>query len=167
MNTAAISTLALLLCSTLAHSDIYQHTDEAGRTTYSDSPRDGGKAVELPAINTTPAVTPAEPAASKPAAPSARDALNALRIQQPRDGQIFPNGRIPTQLSVSLQRPLRGGEKVRFSLNGSPISEGKALSTRITLLPRGRHQISASVIDRRGKVLGRDSVAIVVHWPQR
>ncbi len=161
---AALTGIALLLCSQISSAEIYRHTDEQGQTVYSDSPREGGNPVELPAINTTPAVVPtASSPKSKPSRPAA--AANTVRIQQPRNGQVFPNGRIPTQVSVSLQRPLYRGEKLRFSLDGKLVNEGRSPSTTIPLLTRGGHQIAVSVIDSQGRELSRDSVSITAHWP--
>ena len=77
--------VASVLCSPL-HAEIYRHTDEQGRTVYSDSPRDGGSPVDLPPVNTTPAVSPPPPAKlDRHATPV--PASVKVQIIQPRDGQ--------------------------------------------------------------------------------
>ena len=163
-NTLRLACAVTLLIGLPLQADIYRHTDEQGRTVYSDSPRDGGRPVELLPTNTSPAITPAPPAKlDRHATPV--PAVNRVQINQPRDGQVFPNGRIPTTISVSLQRPLRGDEAVRITVNGRTISQGTALSARIERLNRGQHQISAEVLGPSGKRLSRDTISVIAHWP--
>jgi hypothetical protein len=155
--------VASVLCSPL-HAEIYRHTDEQGRTVYSDSPRDGGSPVDLPPANTTPAVSPPPPAKLDRHATPVPASIK-VQIIQPRDGQVFPNGRIPTTVNVKLQRPLRGDESLRIAVNGKTLSRGSATSARIERLNRGRHQISAEVLGPNGEKLSRDTVSVVAHWP--
>lgn len=158
---------ALLIAFSAApasHGEIYRHTDEHGRTVYSDSPRGGGEAVDLPPVNTSNAVSPTQRPYQAPSQ-AAQAAPITARISQPQSGQIFANGRLGTTVNIELGRPLRSGESLRILHNGRVISQGKALSARIDQLNRGTHQIRAEVLGPDGQQLSADALSIIAHWP--
>ena len=156
--------LILLLLAPAAIGEIYRSTNDQGQTVFSDAPQPGATPVELPPTNTTPAVSPAPSSQSSLQSKNATHS-NRLRIQQPSDGQVLPNGRIPTEVKLSLEQPLQKGQRIRIRVDGEVVSEGSATSTRIPLLHRGQHQISAQLLDQGGRVVSEDRISVMSYWP--
>lgn len=155
--------LLILLSPLAAHGEIYRSTDAQGRPVFSDAPHPNAEAVELAPTNTTAAVSQSEQ--QETSHKQLQSIPNQIRIQQPRDGQVLPNGRVPTAVRLSLKQPLQTGQKLRIRLNGNIIEEGQSTSSQIPFLNRGKHQISAELLDREGNILSRDSVSLYSRWP--
>ncbi len=160
--------LTILLCLTLATgaatSEIYKGKDKRGNTIYSDSPFPGSETIDLPEVNATPAIAPRERQTFSDAPePAMMD--NRITVTFPRDGQVFPNGRIPITVTASTESPLIPGQIVVFSIDGKVVQRGGQTSLRIPLMQRGPHQINASLYTSNDRLISSHTVNIVVHWP--
>lgn len=160
-----IRLLLALLLSTSVSAEIYKHTDESGRTVYSDNPN--GKdieAVELPAINTQPAITPKyTPAKPKPAATPSYQ----ITINSPNNETYIPPGQRELSIDFNVRPGLRQDHFFQAQLNGE--AKGTASRTSpilLTDLYRGEYQLSVAVIDSEGNIISRSkSVTLYIQRP--
>jgi hypothetical protein len=147
------------LCSQAINAEIYRHTDENGRTVYSDKASESAEVITLPTLNTTPAIDVNKP---KKAVNLDR---NTIRISSPGNGAIIANGLVGTTVSTSTDQALRKGQYIRISLDGNVLSTSTSMSTPIPRLLRGQRHIKAALLDQNGKTLSEDSINITVHRP--
>lgn len=145
----------IALAATVAQAEVYKSTNDKGEVIYSDIPSQGAERVKLPSLPTYTA---------PPLAPSTRatrdSAENAFyenfSFNKPKNDETVRNNlgiiMIETRLAPALQTKLR--HRIQFYLDGEP--NGPLLDrTAITLsnIERGAHTLSASVLDKDGKVL--------------
>lgn len=164
--TIIIALLALLCTSVTASAEIYRSTDDRGNPVYSDTATPGSQEVDLQQPNTTPAVEPTPP--SRPQNADNNDSYAPrIRITQPSDGQVLPNGRLPTTVRIDSDLPLRAEHQLTLSIDGTlhTLSATTPTTHRIPLLSRGPHTLKATLKDANGKVLSSDSTHIIAHWP--
>lgn len=157
-----LALLLLLLCAD-AGAEIYRSQDAQGRPVFSDRPSENSQPVVLDELNTTPSI-------DVPDAPPLQGKVVSedtpqLSISQPREGQILPNGLQATTVALSLSKPLPPGYRLAISLDGKTLQTGTATQLSIPRLNRGRHQISATLLDAKGQAQDRDTVEIMVYWP--
>lgn len=143
--------------------EIYRYTDENGNTVYSDKAPKGSSPITLPGLNTTPAVDIVEPKQKRPKAINLD--LNNIQITTPSDGAIIANGLLPTTVTVSTDQALRKSQQIHISLDGRLISKTTSTSASIPSMPRGQRQISATIVDSKGKTLAESSVSVMVYRP--
>lgn len=143
---------------------IYRSKDKHGNAVFSDRQSDSAERIELQDTNRTPALTP-RPRAKKA---ESRDegAGYVVKIVQPADGSVIPNGLVPTQVSVSVHPPLLPKHRLEFLLDGESLIVGSSQRHTINRLKPGSRQISARVLDADGQPLGKaGSVSVMAHWP--
>jgi hypothetical protein len=151
---------ALLASATAIADTIYQSTDKRGNPVFTDRPQPDAKPVELPPINTTPAVNGRTPA--RQPEPDAFAGYSQIGIGVPSS---IPNGLAPTTVGIELQPALQPGHYWQLSLDGAVQDQGTGDSVTIDRLERGTHQLELQVLDGQGKVLGTTSREIFVFWP--
>lgn len=155
---------SLILLANAAGAEIYKGKDKRGNTIYSDSPFPGSEAIDLPTINSTPAVPPRErPVSQDSPEPTMMD--NKITITSPRDGQVFPNGRIPITVTARTESPMIPGQVVVFAIDGKVVQRGALTHLRIPLMQRGPHQISASLYTSNEQLISSHTINVVAHWP--
>lgn len=152
--------LILGFAASCAAQTVYQTTDSKGRPVFTDQPPPGAKAVELPPVNTTPAVAPsAKPGAAKP------EFAGYQQVKVVVPGSI-PNGLAPVTVGLAIEPALRDGHSWQLSLDGQPVSQGRADSYTFPKLERGTHQLGLKVFDAFGKeVASSTPVDVFVFWP--
>lgn len=155
--------LTIALISTSASAEIYKQTDENGRTIYSDNPKGTRmEAVDLPAINSQPAIKP-RPAPSKKSK-SVSHVDYQIAINSPEDGTYIPPGQRELLVTFSVQPYLRNDHSFQAFLNGEPFGLPTRSNTIVlNELNRGEYQLSIAVVDNSGNTLGSsDAVTIYV-----
>lgn len=153
----------LILSAHAQNKEIYRYTDENGNTVYSDKAPKGSSPITLPELNTTPAVDTSEPKRKYPKAINLD--LNNIQITTPSDGAIIANGLLPTTVTMSTDQALRNDQQIHISLDGRLISKTTSTSASIPAMPRGQHQISAAIVDSKGKKLAESSISVMVYRP--
>lgn len=135
---------------------MYKSIDANGNVTYSDTP--SGKKIEpvdLPQINTTPAVETGRHVRSAPEPESPRYSISITSPQQ--EAQVLPGQRtlnISTEISPEASR----GYTTQLLLNGTPYGpaqQGNNFS--ISEITRGEHQIAAVLRNEKGRVIARSN----------
>jgi len=163
---------ALLLClliSTSVHSEMYKWVDEDGNTHYSDvQPFKNANEHISPDINTTPAVKAPKQVAPKDKSASTQETkYQLLKIVSPEHNATIRNnqGNFSIALEIQPALNLKQGHYISVLLDNQ-ITHDKltSLSAAFSNIDRGTHQISASIKNKRGKILlSTDSISIHLH----
>jgi|SRR6056297_398516 len=167
------STVLLLLaaCALASAAQIYKHVDAEGNVTFSDQPPAPGESaeeVELPELNTTPAIdTSAAPERESASSEPPEQAEFDIRIASPDDETTIAMG--PGNVTVTAQAtpPLRRLEQVQLYLDGEAFGEPRnSMTWALQGLMRGPHDLAVERLDRDGNSLARsESVRIYVLRP--
>ncbi|HEY7771810.1 MAG TPA: DUF4124 domain-containing protein [Marinagarivorans sp.] len=160
-----VSIAVASFCATALASGVYKSVDENGKVTYSDAPT-GNKIdpVDLPHINTTPAV---EPKPYTPPAPKPATTQYRVAITSPSNGAEILAGQRDLSVSARVEPSLGDGYSAQLYMNNSPYGGAQpSTSFVITEIIRGEHQLSVAVLNPNGKVVARsNSVTVYVRRP--
>ena len=157
MRTALLLLLALaapVLSSTASAADVWKWVDEKGITHYSDQPVPGASKMEVRAGNI--AETPAPAAeSSEPDAAAAAPVNYRIEIVQPENGQSVINTGGQVNVVISVSPSIQTLHAVGLYLDGKLVTgfPRNTLSYALTDVPRGTHNVSAMILDQRGKTL--------------
>ncbi|CAA0078658.1 Uncharacterised protein [Zhongshania aliphaticivorans] len=157
--------LTITLSTTTAHTEIYRYIDEQGNTVYSDKASENSETLSLPAINTTPSLDIKK---SKPKQKPNKNLTaddNRVRIRSPQNNAIIANGLTATTVEVSTDEPLQQDQKIRISVDGNTTITDTTTRLSIPQLPRGPHQITATIINAEGKIVSSDQINVMVYRP--
>ena len=169
--------LLLPLCCALgllagpASAQIYSWTDAEGNRVYSDQPRSGASTVELKPTNVVqppPIANTSRQDQDSSQQPSAGNPYQQLSITNPAHDSSIRSNEGDLTLTVVTDPPLGGSHLLRVSIDGTLSQTGVpgtgAASHQLTMhnVDRGSHELSAVVVDARGKELQR-SAPITVH----
>lgn len=163
---AAVFALAvsLALCATSAGAAPYKWVDKDGKVHYSDQPPPGGVKAEKVELKPLTEVTiePAPPSTSSAptSAPAAADQVSyrSLTITNPQDQATIREASAGVSISVKLEPPLVGDDKLELTLDGNVVTEN------IPFIERGEHRIGARVIGADGSErIAAPTVTIYVH----
>jgi hypothetical protein len=147
-----ILVVGMLSVTLQVNAEIYKTTDEHGKTIFTDQPEPGYETVEVNEPNTVKHVTPSyRPTTLKPQTPDA--VYQSLKIISPGNGSHLQNGLVAFNVTMSLTPQLRNGHKIQVIINGAVHSTGSSLSRQVASIARGEHNLSAKVIDQKGKTL--------------
>jgi Domain of unknown function (DUF4124) len=146
--------LTFCLLTPIAAAGVYKSIDENGKVIYTDNPH-GNQAVEkvdLPRINSQPAIQVPAPVSTPKAAP----VRHSIEIQSPRQGAQISTGQTEVRVFANITPHFNASHRVVFSHNGKVINKAaKSTSILLDQLHRGEHQISVKLIDKHGKVIAR------------
>jgi hypothetical protein len=151
--------LCLLAAVFAAAQEAYRWVDEDGVVHYSDRPREGAEAVELPTPNVT-AVRPAPRAnattgdAAEESASEPAPGYTSIEIVSPKAEETLWNIEGVLNVSVALQPSLQPGHQVRAYFNGEMQPAG-GTSFQLQEVWRGVHNIQVEVVDANGKLMIR------------
>ena len=153
--------LCLLAAAAAAAQEAYRWVDEDGVVHYSDRPREGAEAIELPEPNVAtvrPTPRPAarrseaeeEPASEQPTG------YTSIEIVSPKAEETLWNIEGVLNVSVALQPSLQPGHQVRAYFDGEmqPVA---GMSFQLQEVWRGVHNIQVEVVDSNGKLLIRST----------
>lgn len=147
--------ILLALVASVAQAEVYKSVNEKGEVVYTDTPSQGAERVKLPALPTYTA-PPVTPAASPARKAVQNEFYDSFSFSKPKNDETVRNNlgivMIETRLAPALQTRLR--HRIQFYLDGEPNGPpiDRTAST-ISNIDRGAHALSASVLDKDGKVL--------------
>jgi hypothetical protein len=150
--------LGLLVASGIASAaKTYRWVDAQGVVHYSDTPQPGAEQITLPTAQTyTPVPVPAAAAsAAAPAGPPAQTAAYQTCVITEPVAETSLYAPDSVNVVVSLDPPLRDGDRLQVLLDGQPLDSKSPAATSITVPQpdRGAHVLSAVVRDASGKML--------------
>lgn len=155
---------ACLLAATAAAQDVYKVVDEKGRVTYTDNPNsENAKTLNLPPINTQPAVKPAP--AKTTEKNTAAKAAYSIEISNPANETHLNPGQWDLTIDVSVKPGLKKEHFILLTDNGNPVQPPqKQTSFTISHIIRGSHALQAQIVNAKGKTISRSSVVnVYVH----
>ncbi|MGM0824538.1 MAG: DUF4124 domain-containing protein [Pseudomonadota bacterium] len=154
--------LAVAAAGASASSTVYRVVDDNGNVTFSDSPKDGGEAIELaplPGLPSQASKAPdARPAAASPGPPFMP--YDRFQIDSPGTGAEVGAA---TPVTLRIVPPLRDDHRVQLRVNGK-VSQSALHSDVFWLanLPAGRHQLQADLLDGQGRRQHRTPAVTIV-----
>lgn len=154
-----------LSLSTISNADtVYKSIDANGRITYSDVPT-GQKIdpVDLPHINTTPAV---EPQTYIPSAPAVATHYS-VAITSPQNGfEVLP-GQRNLSVAADVVPGLTEGASAQLWMDNQPYGSAQtSASFTVNEITRGEHQLVVVVLNAQGRVVARSgAVTVYVRRP--
>lgn len=157
----AIGLASVLFASHTYANGVYKTVDENGRVTYSDTPT-GKKIdpVDLPQVNTQPAVTP-QPYLP-PAPKQDQQAQYRVSISSPaNETQVLP-GQRDISVAADISPQLGEGYSAQLYMNGQPYGGAQPSSSFvISNIIRGEHRLSVAVLNPAGRVVARSAPVTV------
>jgi hypothetical protein len=156
MRTALLLLLALAAAAssgTASASDVWKWVDEKGITHYSDQPVPGATKIEVRAGNIAQGPENAPPAASdSPSAAAAVTKYRNFEIWRPETDQVFSNTGGQVNVEIRIEPGIGPGHTVNLYLDGKVVTgfARNAMSYSLSGVPRGTHNVTATVTDQRG-----------------
>lgn len=158
----SISLASLLLANSTLANGVYKTVDENGRITYSDTPT-GKKIdpVDLPQVNTQPAVTP-QPYLPQPTQSEQAPAQYRVSITSPaNETQLLP-GQRDLSVAAEVSPQLGEGYSAQLYMNGQPYGGAQPSSSFvISNIYRGEHRLSVAILNPSGRVIARSPTITV------
>lgn len=158
--------LPILLAISANAQEVYRTIDEDGRVIFSDIPQQHSEQIEVKPTNIQPAIKPTAPIRKTRQTESIH---YHARLSSPDDGQLYGPGQRSLSMSLSLSPALHSDHQIEFWLDGKRVggpSSSSSASLNMGIKMRGRHQVSAKVIDSDGNtVVSTPSVTIHVVRP--
>ena len=157
----------LLLLAASVQAEVYKTITPDGEVIYSDVRTGDAKQMNVPRAQTyTPPPMPA-PALLPVTTEVEPDIYNSFVVDSPLDQQTIRDNLGNVELLVTLEPGLiaRDGHRIEYYLDGEPNGR-RTVDTRKTFVnvDRGEHQLSAAVVDKRGKVIIRtEPVTVFMH----
>ena len=150
--------LGLFAAAAAQAEEAYRWVDEDGVVHYSDRPREGAEAVQLPAPNVATTRRVPRPAAQssdeEESASQPAPGYTSIEILSPKAEETLWNIEGVLNVSVALQPGLQPGHQVRVYFDGEmqPVS---GTSFQLQEVWRGVHNIQVEVVDATGKLMIR------------
>jgi len=145
------------LATGLVQAEIYKTINADGEVIYTDKPSPQGKKVKLPGLSTyapPPEVTAKSIPRVRRSPPAGSDIYDEFSIQEPRNRTIIRNNLGIVDVTVALKPALKDKHRIQYILDKELYGPAIAKTTiRISNLPRGRHTLSARLVDRKNNVL--------------
>lgn len=145
--------------------DVYKVVDENGKVTFSDNPT-GTKieSVDLPHINTAPAV---DPQPYTPPATKETSIKHSIRITSPGNKAEILAGQRDLTVTAEAKPPLSDGFSAQLYMNGTAFGGAQpSTSFVITEIMRGEHSINVAILNASGKVVARSRpITVYVRRP--
>lgn len=156
--------ISLLLATGIAGAtNIYQWTDESGRTVFGDKPPAGVEATPIKVREPTTFSAPppsdfksssTEEAERKAAEDAAKPKYQVSISSPANDEPVRSNpGNIAIMISSEPALNAEAGHKFQLLMDGSPVMTSQKTSVVLTNVDRGTHTLQVQVIDETGKVL--------------
>lgn len=169
MRTALLLLLAFAALGssgTAAAGDVWKWVDEKGVTHYSDQPGPGATKIEVRAGNVATSTRDTfAPADTAPGASGETVSYRNFEIWRPEKDQAFINTAGTVNVEVRIEPGVRQQHTLTLLLDGKPVQgfPRNALSYELTGIPRGLHNVAATVTDQRGTLITRsESVSFTV-----
>lgn len=168
MNISQYACFAILCLTSisLVSQEIYKTTNENGKVIFSDIPLGNSEKISAELTNIQ---KPTE--TTKAAKPIKRAKVKGYqaKLSSPTEGQFFSPSQRSLAIQISLSQPLQNDHRIEFLVDGKRVgSPSSALSTNVPMgiKMRGRHQVSARVVELHGNIVSSASpVTIQVFRP--
>jgi hypothetical protein len=138
--------------------EAYRWVDDDGVVHYSDRPREGAEAIQLPAPNvaTTRRVpgSAAQPGGDEESAAEPAPGYTSIEILSPKAEETLWNIEGVLNVSVALQPGLQPGHQVRVYFDGE-MQQASGTSFQLQEVWRGVHNLQVEVVDATGKLMIR------------
>lgn len=164
--------LSLLTAAPLVAQPIYKVTDEKEGVVFTDRPPataspDAVEQVELPELNTAPAVTPSPRSSRSSDNRPAEAAKPSVRITSPGNESTIAMGPGDFTVEARVEPPLGPRERLQLTIDGAPHGTPQASPQwQIRGALRGPHDLQVTRLNTRGRELARsDTVRIYVLRP--
>lgn len=153
---------ALLLAIPLAATaQIYKTTDQNGNVVYTDKPPvtgDSAEKVKLNPINTSAPPREVIRPSTKEVSEEATAVSYSIDIVSPANETTVPMGPGNFLLSANIEPTPGAGETLQLQVDGVPWGEPQtSASWALTNVFRGAHDLTVSVLDKKGAPLGTSS----------
>jgi hypothetical protein len=152
--------LGLLLMLPAYAQGVYEWEDDDGQKHFSDMPREGAKEVDIAPVQTfsAPAIAASSATAksgSQESSAAAEVSYSSLEISSPQEAETIWNTGGQITVNVSLAPGLQMGHQIRLSMDGQKLADlpPRSSSVQLSDVPRGEHQLTAEVLDEKGKQL--------------
>ncbi len=156
--------LTLLMFSPFASAEVFKTVNPDGSVTYSDVQSEGSKSITPPGLTPTPAVKLPEKKKPKPEDEDSPVPYKAFNIASPSTNQTIRNNNGNVKVSIDIKPGLQTkfNHSISIFLNGREIAS-KLKSPTYTLkdVVRGRHSVSARLLDKNGSILKRSNLVFV------
>jgi len=155
--------LTLMVCLVLAWGGVqaqavYKVIQPDGTVEYTDAPPPGeaAKQIEVPPLNSADPVAPPG-AVSSMEASGESEGYSQFRITSPGNGEAIRDNAGNVNVDLSLEPPLRSGDKIDVQVDGRSVGGGKSTAITLSDMDRGTHSVQAVVKNRNGKVVARSN----------
>lgn len=159
MNHFFVTALFLLIASGAhAQSSIYKTVDENGNVVFTDAPpanSSEAERVEMPPINTTPAIEKREPILRRNRDEVFEEKVveQEIKITTPKNEEQIPMGPGNFSVGVKVAPPLENYQSLQLFVDGVPYGEPQRSSTwALSNVFRGAHDLTVGIMDDKGGV---------------
>ncbi|HEC53626.1 MAG TPA: DUF4124 domain-containing protein [Pseudomonas sabulinigri] len=169
MSKKTVMALSVLLLGGIsvgaAASEVYTWTDAQGNRIYSDQPNPNSTKVEVGPTNSIeppkpiPAFSESSSSNNSSSDPGSSAGYRSLMITSPANDTALRANDGNVTLTVTIDPPLRQGSLLRAQVDGNlneqaiPGSGQPQATLTLPNLDRGTHEVSAVIMDTKGKVL--------------
>ena len=152
-----------------AAAEVYMHTDENGKVSFTDrpSPAKNGQSIEkidIQETNTSKAITPQQHTSTSNSTQSSQ-ANYQLNISSPADGDTFTNETRSLTVSADISPAPTNNKPMNLVLidNGERVDSQSSNNSSFTLDPltRGEHQLQVQLINNSGDIIKRSQVVTI------
>lgn len=150
--------VCLLVASAMASAEIFRQIGPDGEVYFSDRPAPGAKSVDVrlaPTVRLPSANTSDTTEKGDSGGPSMVPEYAQFSIVKPSHNQGVRANDGSVTIYLELQPPLMPGHTIELSIDGEDgekIRAGDTLNFNLSNMSRGRHVVSARVVDSEGKV---------------
>lgn len=163
MNISQAACFAILCLSpaSLLSQEIYKTTNEDGKVFFSDIPQKNSEKIsaELTNIQKPIDATKAIKRSKRPKATGYQ-----AKLSSPTDGQFLGPSQRSLFIQVRLSQPLQNHHLIEFLVDGKRVgkpSSSSSINVPMGIKMRGRHQVSARVIEINGNIVASTSSASI------
>ena len=157
--------VTLLISSTIASAEVFKTINPDGSVTYSDVQTEGAKEITPPGLTPVPGFKiPEKAKQTKDENNNKPLPYQLFRITSPISNQTLRdnNGNINISLEIKPELQTKLKHTVSISLNGRVVAKNlTAASHKLKDVYRGRHSISAKLIDANGAVLKSSNLVFI------
>ncbi|MFK7976250.1 MAG: DUF4124 domain-containing protein [Halioglobus sp.] len=165
----AVTTTAMLLLAISAHGQnaIYKTVDENGNVVFTDAPpanSENAERLEMPRVNTTPAIEFKEPVTSQASEGIVEAEVidQEIAISRPANEEQIPMGPGNFSVEVKVSPALKEFQALQLFVDGIPYAEPQAGSIwALSNVFRGKHELTAGIMNDKGEILTMSEPVIV------
>lgn len=174
-----IVAVSVLMLTQVSYADgLYKWIDAKGNAQYGDRPpaNSNAKPITLPKItiidnyanqwkplNFDETAVVKKPVQVKSSTtPAATSPYTKLAFLAPKANQAIRANDGDVSAMISIKPPLKKGHKIEFAINGKSLGKGTSRTKNFENLNRGKHAITAKIVDSNGQILKSSSVGFNV-----